>query len=192
MIDKKALTKIKKNLETFDEKREYIIKTSRDILRFSKQAINAVHRNNNTEAIQLLKNAEKGIKKVLAEIKKNNKLSIVRAFNAAMEEYCEAKCFLHYTETGNILSPTKLPANDMDYLLGLCDLTGELGRKAVRCATNKEYKELTNIRNTVEEIHTFFLSLSLRNSELRKKYDSIKWNLKKIEDIIYDVNLRKK
>ena len=192
MIDKKALAKIRSDLHKFDEKREAVIKTSRDILRSSKQAINAVHRENMKDASSLLKKAEKDIKKIEAMFKKDAKLHSVGAYNAAMEEYAEAKCFLYYVETGKLLSPTKLRMSGETYLRGLCDLTGELGRKTVRLATHGKYKELEKIRNLVDDIHAFFASLNLRNSDLRKKYDSIKWNLKKIEEVLYDVNIRKK
>ena len=192
MIDKKALVKIRKDLHAFDEKREIVIKTSRDILRSSKQAINAVHRQNLKDASSLLKQAEKDIKKIEAMFKKDIKLATLGAYRASMEEYAEAKCFFHYVKNGKLLSPTKLKVSGEIYLMGLCDLTGELGRRSVKLATHGKYKELEKLRNLVDDIHAFFASLNLRNSELRKKYDSIKWNLKKIEEVLYDVNIRKK
>lgn len=192
MIDKKALAKIRKDLHDFDEKREGVIKTSRDILRFSKQAINAVHRENMREASALLAKAEKDIKKVEAMFKKDIKLHSVGVYNAAMEEYAEAMCFLHYVKTGKLLSPAKLKISGETYLMGVCDLTGELARRSVRLATKKKHKELEKLRDLVDDIHAFFASLNLRNSELRKKYDSIKWNLKKVEEVLYDIKIRKK
>ena len=63
--------------------------------------------------------------------------------------------------------------------MGLCDLTGELGRKAVNEVIKKNFKQAEQIRELVDEIYGEFLKLNLRNSELRKKSDQIKWNLKK-------------
>ncbi|MDP7506717.1 MAG: hypothetical protein QF362_04730, partial [Candidatus Woesearchaeota archaeon] len=80
-----------------------------------------------------------------------------------------------------------LGVNSEDYLLGLCDLTGELGRRAVSLATKREFKEVELIKDTVEEIYGEFLKFNLRNSQLRRKSDSIKWNLKKLEEIMYDI-----
>jgi len=70
------------------------------------------------------------------------------------------------------------------YLLGLCDLTGELMRKAVNSAINKDTATLNKIREFVSQIYAGFLEFDLRNGELRKKSDAIKWNLQKIEDLI--------
>lgn len=33
--------------------------------------------------------------------------------------------------------------------------------------------------------------LNLKNDLLRKRYDSIKYDLKKIEEVVYDINIRK-
>jgi len=79
-----------------------------------------------------------------------------------------------------------LKVNEEDYLMGICDLTGELTRKAVTIA-NKEPKEVEKIKDLVEEIFGEFIKFNLRNGELRKKADSIKWNLKKLEEIMYDI-----
>ena len=71
--------------------------------------------------------------------------------------------------------------------MGLCDLAGELARKAVTVA-NKDPKIVKRIKDIIEEIFGEFLKLNLRNGELRKKSDSLKWNLNKVEEILYDIN----
>ena len=76
------------------------------------------------------------------------------------------------------------------YLLGLCDLTGELVRKAVNDIIRKKYGNALKIKELVEEIYGEFLKLDLRNNELRVKSDSIKYNLKKLEDIVYDLKIK--
>ena len=47
---------------------------------------------------------------------------------------------------------------------------------------------LEKIKNFVEDVYGEFLKFDLRNGQLRKKSDSIKWNLKKLEEILYDLN----
>ena len=72
---------------------------------------------------------------------------------------------------------------------GLADLTGELGRKAVHDAIKKDFNSVLKIRLLVEEIYGEFLKFDLRNGELRKKSDAIKWNLNKLEDLVLSLNL---
>ena len=148
IIDKADLQRIKKNMKDFDEKREVIIRISRDILKISKQAIYSVHRGDLKKAGQLVKEAEKNIANVRKAIKKTPELSKVGAFSAAMQEYVEAVCYLGYVKDSKIPSAKKLNAGDEDYLLGLCDLTGELGRRAVISVVNNDFSEIKKIKES--------------------------------------------
>ena len=88
--------------------------------------------------------------------------------------------------------PTKsdLDVSAEDYLSGICDLTGELVRKAIYDVIHKNFNEAEKIKELVHDIYGEFLKLHLRNGELRKKSDSIKWNLKKLEEVMYDVAMK--
>ncbi len=99
--------------------------------------------------------------------------------------------FYHFIKTGTLISKEECDVDTENYLLGLCDLTGELGRKAVNSVIKDNHELTHKIKDMVTEIYGEFLKLNLRNSELRKKSDSIKWNLSKIEEIIYNLQLRK-
>lgn len=187
MIPKKEISQIKKEMQLFDDEREKLIRESRDILKLSKQAIYSVHRGELKIAESLLSQAKEKIGRMSLNLKKNPKLLTTGNYNAALEEYVEAACYLSYVRTGRIPSKTDLKVDAETYLLGLCDLTGELGRRAVLEAIKKDVKEVVRIKDAVEDIFGLMVQLNLRNSELRKKSDSIKWNLKKIEEIIYDL-----
>ncbi|NJO18494.1 MAG: hypothetical protein HC877_23015, partial [Thioploca sp.] len=78
--------------------------------------------------------------------------------------------------------------SDEEYLAGLCDLSGELARRAVLRAVVKDVKAVAGIREFVVGLQGGFLKFDLRNGELRKKADQIKWNLKRIEDVWYDLS----
>ena len=184
--------KIRKQLQRFSEEREQVIRHSRDILRFSKMAISSLHRHDIKEAQEHLKEAKKGITLVAAMAKKDSRLAGVGAYSAGLQEYVEAAAFFHFVKTGKLLECDTLAVDPEEYLMGLSDLTGELARRAVLKTISKHYPDVHVIRDFVVGIHDFFLTLDLGNGELRKKYDAIKWNLKKIEDIIYDIETKNK
>jgi predicted translin family RNA/ssDNA-binding protein len=190
MINRKDFLRLKKALDDFEEQREATIAKSRDILKLSKQAIYCVHRHEMDEAGKLIRHAEKEIAVIKRLVTCEPKLDFVGAYSASMQEYVEAKCYYEFIRRGCVPSQQELEVQVEDYLLGLCDLTGELGRKTVLAAIAKDYKMVVTIRNLVDEIHGLFLQLNLRNGELRKKSDSIKWNLKKIEDVLYDIKTK--
>ncbi|MBT4824720.1 hypothetical protein HON88_05970 [Candidatus Woesearchaeota archaeon] len=191
MLNTKELNKIKNDMDLFDKQRESIILLSRIILKASKSAIYSTHRTEFQKAKKQISEAEINITKAEKMIKKIPELRKVGIYSSALEEYAEAKFFYGYVKDKKLPKVSELATNAEEYLRGLCDFTGEMGRLAVISATNKKFKEVKAIRDVVEEILGFFSSMDLRNGELRKKSDAIKWNLKKIEDILYDISMKK-
>lgn len=181
MLNKKEFESIGKDLKKFDEERENTIRQSRDIIQLSKQIIYAIQRDD-------LSSAEK----LVAEIKAKTKKLPLKFYDTemdavAMQEFVEAIAFYEFVKNNKIPSRKELGIETDDYLMGLCDLTGELVRKAVKDVINKRYDEANKIKNLVDEIYGEFLKFDLRNGNLRKKADQIKWNLKKLEEMEYDV-----
>eukprot|EP01119_Soliformovum_irregulare_P006312 TRINITY_DN1816_c0_g1_i1.p1 TRINITY_DN1816_c0_g1~~TRINITY_DN1816_c0_g1_i1.p1 ORF type:complete len:224 (+),score=44.16 TRINITY_DN1816_c0_g1_i1:348-1019(+) len=78
-----------------------------------------------------------------------------------------------------------------DYLLGLCSLPNELARVCVNSVIIGDFQTPLKISHFVSEISAGFRLLNLKNDNLRKKYDSIKYDVKKIEEVVYDISIRK-
>jgi len=187
MLNKKEFDVMVREMQDADKLREFVIMNSRDVLKLSKQAIYSVHRKNLSDAEALLKKASMIINRMRKQTEGPSNEGI---FSAAVQEYAEAACYLSFVKKSNVLTRKELNVSTEDYLGGLSDLTGELGRKAVLFATSGDIKKVTKIRDVIDAIHGQFLRFDFRNSELRKKSDAIKWNLKKVEELLYD--LRKK
>ena len=187
MIDKKIFAKLRKEMIERDELREELIVKSRPILKSSKETIYALHKNDAAAAKKALDEAKKGIDSLrdLATID-------VGAYNAALQEYAEAVTYYYFVKENRLIGNNELKIDAENYLLGLCDLTGELSRRAVFSVVNEKFSEVSKIQDFVEVIHNEFLEFELRNGEIRRKADSIKWNLKKIEEIMYDLKIRGK
>ncbi|MEK6917032.1 MAG: hypothetical protein AABW92_04775 [Nanoarchaeota archaeon] len=183
----KTFNRLRKDIEKKDEIREELIVKSRPIIKNSKQAIYAIHRAELKEAEELIEKATTGLKELRKIL--NQKSS---SFDSALQEYVEAVTYLNYVKTGELIDDKQLGVDAENYLLGICDLTGELARRAVFAVVKEDYKEVEKIKTFVSGIYEEFLKFELRNSELRKKSDSIKWNLKKIEEILYDLKIRGK
>ena len=189
MINDKEFIDMKKELESFDASRDTIIRECRDITKLSKQAIYSLHRDDMKTAKQQLVDAEKVIAKLLVQIKKDQNLRTA-GFSASLEEYTEAKAFLRFIEKGDLITKKELKVVETEeYLLGLCDFTGELMRHAVLRATKRDKKSVQNARDMIDAIYGQFVQFDFRNGELRKKYDSIKYNLQKVENVLYDMML---
>jgi translin len=185
MLDKKVFAKIKKEIARYEEKRESLIRESRDIIRLSKQIIYALQRNDVKKAGSLSKNIKLKVKKLPSDDYSTGMKRV------ALQEYVEAMALLGFVKSGKIPTPKALGVGNDEYLAGIADLTGELVRMAVNRAINKKNDEVFSIKELVDAVYGEFLQIDLRNSELRKKADQIKWNMQKLADVAYDISKNK-
>lgn len=172
-------------MASFDIKRESIIQQSREVINLSKRIIYALHRNDIKSASVHVGEIEKKKKGLGDCIGLDTNID-----RTALQEYSEALCYYRFIKDRKIPTKASLKIDNESYLMGLCDLSGELVRKAVNDVIKKNFKEAMIIKNLVEEIYGEFLELNLRNSELRRKSDQIKWNLKKLEDIVFELKVK--
>ncbi|CAI9724949.1 translintranslin-like [Octopus vulgaris] len=77
-----------------------------------------------------------------------------------------------------------------DFLMGLLQMATELTRLAVNSVTAGNYQEPLLIKKSVTQLDAGFRLLNLKNDSLRKRYDALKYDLKKIEEIVYDLSIR--
>lgn len=63
-------------------------------------------------------------------------------------------------------------------------------RLAVNSVTLGDYTRPMQIGNFVKELFAGFQLLNLKNDILRKRSDGIKYSVKKVEDVVYDLSLR--
>ncbi|KAJ9613945.1 Translin-1 [Cladophialophora chaetospira] len=77
-----------------------------------------------------------------------------------------------------------------DYLLALTYTIEELSRLAPNAVTLGDYARPLQISKFVKDVHAGFQLLNLKNDILRRKNDALKYNVKKVEDVVYDLSLR--
>lgn len=186
MINKIEFKRMNQELKQNDLIREYTIAKSREVLKLSKQVIYALHRNDLEEATKkfaLLKNEKSKLDSLMKKRFDKNLGS------AAYQEFVEAATYLDFIQGNKIQIADSLKVPTEEYLLGVCDLTGELVRLAVACSIRKDHDMVIKIKEFISDLYKEFLEFDLRNSELRKKSDSIRWNLNKIEDLILGIKL---
>lgn len=77
-----------------------------------------------------------------------------------------------------------------DYFVGSLQLASELARFATNAVTLGDFERPVNISRFVAELNAGFRLLNLKNDGLRKRYDGLKYDVKKIEDVVYDISIR--
>ncbi|CAJ1892998.1 unnamed protein product [Sphenostylis stenocarpa] len=108
--------------------------------------------------------------------------------------------FMHWLETGSLLehkeAEEKLGLNSdfgldvEDYLIGVCFMSNELPRYVVNQVTAGDYDCPRKVLKFLTDLHAAFRMLNLRNDFLRKKFDGMKYDLRKVEEVYYDVKIR--
>ena len=73
---------------------------------------------------------------------------------------------------------------------GVIQLSNELSRFTVNCVTNGDLQRPMKIQVFLQEVLEGFRLLNLKNDNLRKKFDSIKYDMKKVEEVVYDLSIR--
>tara|TARA_Y100000310_G_C20689951_1_gene821591 strand:+ start:2996 stop:3574 length:579 start_codon:yes stop_codon:yes gene_type:complete len=190
MLNKQEFEKIRKEMHDYDTERERLIKKSRDVLKLSKQIIYAVHRDDLSEAESLIGSIEKEKKKAEEIAKHNSALLYEGSYRVAIQEYVEALLYFHFVREGVLVEKNTLNVTADHYVLGLCDLSGELVRKAVFLAGKGKVDEVGIIKDLVDELYGELLKFDFREPGLRRKFDSIKYDLRKLEDLVLDLKLK--
>jgi translin len=189
-VDRKEFEKIHSEFVDKENLREILIKKSRKIVNLSKQIIYSLHReeySNATKLVRDIKNEMKGIKNIAERLP----LDSSGSYKIAAQEYVEALSFYYLIKTKKIRGHKYLGVESEFYLLGLCDLVGELNRAAVNSVIRGKFEMAGFYKQSVEELYGIFLKFDFRNSELRKKFDGMKYELKKLENLMLELKLRK-
>ncbi len=190
-LDKNAFKLMKDEFESFDNFREELIKLSRKVLQNSKKSIYALHRGDVKGAKSLLDDVKKLISSAEVIISKDHHLAGVGAYSDALEEFVEASCYFGYVKDKKIPTHSDLKVDADVYLPGLCDLVGELVRKAINAAIKNDFKTALEIRDFVQAVYEELMMFDFRNSPVRKKFDSIKYSLEKLEDLALKIKFKK-
>ncbi|CAJ1356024.1 unnamed protein product [Effrenium voratum] len=137
------LNGIKERYDRFTESREQVIKRSRDVGKGAKNAVYALQREDFKKADQILSQCAKEAEAIFKEHVLAAPTLRGGGFSAALEELAEAVSYRSFRKDRKLLNKAELQtATDLnfeltlpEYLGGILDLTGEVGRLAVRQAS---------------------------------------------------------
>ena len=172
----KIVDKIEKSIDDKDKIREQALRSSREIIIGCRKAIQLIHQ-------KKMKNASTNIKQA------SNKLvdlyNITQGYpdlyhagfveNAA-QELVEANCFYNIMQGKELPDPDKLQTTYSSYLMGLCDLVGELRRTALDSIRNGKAKTADKYLDMMEEIYDVIIRFNYPSGliPIKKKQDIVR------------------
>ncbi|XP_057777480.1 uncharacterized protein LOC130995971 [Salvia miltiorrhiza] len=213
---KNAFSKYATYLNNLNDKRERVVKASRDITMNSKKVIFQVHRiskHNKDEVLQKAENdlaavMDQYIARLVKELGGTDFWKLRRAYSPGVQEYVEAATLCNFCKTGALLNLDEInaslrtlgdPSNEplqinvLDYLLGLADLTGELMRMAMGRISDGELEFAQKICRFVREIYRDLTLVAPKMddpSDMKQKMDVMLQSVMKIENACFSVHVR--
>ena len=184
---KKSINKYQKTQDSIYE----IQKISNEIRALSKKAIALLRRDNTKESKKIIEKIENFFRLINKTIKRNKDLINQSFYKEAVEEYIEAITFYNFLTKPNKGVPKFVEVKPEEIIAGICDFTGELLRRAITIASVENFKQIGEYKKIIENIAEQLTKIGFRG-KLRQKYDEVERNLRKIEDIIYDIKLKQK
>ncbi len=132
-----------------------------------------------------------------------------RQISGGLQEYMEAVLFQHYLETGKVMShseaakgiPSNVQLTEMDYVLGLFDMTGELMRFAITyLATNSSLPERegkSNILSDMQDLRSYLEVMDAGSDyglsrDFEQKMKTTRASVEKVEYGVYSMLVRGK
>jgi len=196
LLPNDALSEIKKRMDHRDALREQLIKKCRDGQKAAKQAIFALHRGDKKKAAQLLEKCEVLIEKELYPIVKEEGGLRSGSFANMLEEYAEAKLFLNWLGDSEppscvilLMSDFPVTLTSDEYVGGLCDLTGEVGRYAVQRGTVRDTGGVQLCLETNNAILSSLLMMEQWPHSIGKKLQEVRRSVEKLQRILYEMSL---
>jgi len=170
---KKIFSEITKNLNELDQKREDILKISRAMIRNCSVAIKSIHRKEFTVYQEKISEIEKQHQNLINMVKEYPAI-FDKYLKTPEQEYMEAVCLFEIINDQDLPNPADYNINQINYLLGLADVIGELRRYILDKIRSNEIENIEKILERMVEIHSNLFSLDYPKGliqDLRHKVD---------------------
>ncbi len=163
---------VDEQLEDKDMVRELAMKSSRAIRRISKNVIQEIHRDKDTEPS--LKDAQEEINKLKSIIEGHPELHHSGFLRNGFQEYAEAHILLSLSEGKDLKTPEDLDITPSSYVLGLADVVGELRRMILDALTDGDIEKAKELHEEMEDIKDMIMDFDYPNAivPIRNKQDT--------------------
>ena len=161
---------INKKFKDMEERRNAIIKGTRDATILCSKAIVSMHSHKKNESSEYIEKA----KKLLRQFKELGKDDLQKYLYIAEQEFVEAYCLFSIAENSIIPSKRSLEVSDTSYVLGLLDCIGEIKRMIIDKIRSEGTSNVNVLFELMDKIYGTIYPLAVYDNlmpGLRKKLD---------------------
>ena len=160
-----------------DEAREKALRSCRQVIRYSADAIRAVHRREQDKAKQLLDSAHELVQELNHDLAKHGKLLHSGFIHDAQKEFAEGNITLALIAGEDLPKPRALGVSNAAYLDGLGESVGELRRYILDSLRRGDFSRCEELLTVMEEIYGILITMDfpeLLAHGLRRTTDAIR------------------
>ena len=172
----KIVNKIEKSIDGKDKIREQALRSSREIIIGCRKAIQLIHQESMKNAINNIKKASTKLQSLYELTKNYPEIYHAGFVENAAQELVEAQCFYNIMKGRDLPDPDDIKTTYSSYLLGLCDLVGELRRAALDSIRAGETKDADNYLSMMDEIYDVIIRFDYPSGliPIKKKQDMVR------------------
>lgn len=183
--------KINTKFKDIEERRNAIIKGTRDATILCSKAIVSLHSHKKEESMEYIEKA----KKLLQQFKELGKDDLQKYLYIAEQEYVEAYCLFSIAEDSVIPSMKSLEVSDVSYVMGLLDCIGEIKRMIIDKIRAEGTSNVNILFELMDKIYGIIYPLAVYDNlmpGLRKKLDVSRILIENVRAIITEEQRRTK
>jgi translin len=185
----KSLDQINEDLKNVEERREILIKGSRDVVMFCSKSIIALHRNEIEEAQNKMNQA----KNMLDEARQYAKTDLNRYIIVAEQELVEAYALKSVVQDSPLPDVNELNVSGSSYITGLLDCIGEIKRMVYDRMRLGRAEDAARLFATMQDIYGAVYPFAVYDnlvSGIRRKLDVSKMLIEDIRAVVTEETRR--
>ena len=170
-------TELRPQFAAEDEAREKALRSCRQVIRYSADAIRAVHRQEQDKAKQLLDSARELLRELNHDLARHGRLLHSGFVHGAQKEFAEGYVTLALIVGEDLPKPGALGVSNAAYLDGLGESVGELRRYILDSLRRGDFSRCEELLTIMDEIYGILMTMDfpeLLAHGLRRTTDAIR------------------
>jgi translin len=183
------IEEINKKFKDIEERRNTIIKGTRDATILCSKAIVSMHAHKKNESLEYIEKA----KKLLQQFRELGKDDLQKYLYVAEQEYVEACCLFSIAQDNAIPSMKSLEVYDISYVMGLLDCIGEIKRMIIDKIRTEGISNVNTLFELMDRIYGTIYPLAVYDNlmpGLRKKLDVSRILIENVRAIVTEEKRR--
>jgi translin len=185
----RSLVEINTELKSVEERREKLLKGTRDVISLCSKSIVDLHYNNKNEAQQKILKA----REMLDQFRIHAKIDLHKYIAVAEQEFVEAFTLMSIVENSILPGIEDVKVSGSSYVMGLLDCVGELKRMVYDLIRSGRAHEAVKLFTIMEEIYSLIYPFAIYDNliaGLRRKLDVAKILIEDIRAVITEESRR--